>query len=74
MTFHAVKDEGGREEPLSRKDYVSLGSPISHSLLEGYSLNIGNAELEKMSRHYPILSRLFYLQRYSTEAKKTFLR
>ena len=72
VTFHAVKGDSG--EGLTVEDYVSLGSPVSHSLLEGYSLNMGNAELEKLSRHYPIISRLYYLERYSAEAKKTFLR
>ena len=72
VTFHCVKGE--REEGLTKEDFTSLGSPISHSLLEGYNLNMGNAELDKLSRHYPIIARLFYLERYSPEAKKTFLR
>ena len=37
--------ENGKGEGLSKTDFVSAGNPLSHSLIEGVSLNIGRSTM-----------------------------
>ena len=68
-----VSAETHEKKPLKKENYVSIGNPVSHSLIQGYHLNMGCCEIARIERDYSLISRFRYLNQFTNESKKTFL-
>lgn len=69
LKFYAEKSDG---TALDRADFTSAMNPLSHSLIETFSLNIGECEIFRVDRLYFLMAKLYFLNNVSEQSKKTF--
>lgn len=69
IKFHCEKSDGSA---LSKSDFTSTLNPPSHSLIETFSLNVGQCEIFRINQLYYLLAKLYFLNDCSDQARKTF--
>ena len=69
LKFHAEKADG---TALQKSDLTSALNPLSHCLIETFSLNIGECEIFRVDRLYFLMAKLYYLNSLSPQSRETF--
>ena len=69
LKFHAEKTDG---TALEQSDLTSALNPLSHCLIETFSLNIGECEIFRVDRLYFLMAKLYYLNNLSPKSRETF--
>lgn len=69
MKIYCEKSDG---TPLTIPDFTSCLNPIPHSAIETFAINIGECEIYRINRLYPLLAKLYFLNNLSDKARTSF--
>ena len=70
LTYVCVNDD---DSAIQQTDFITTTNPNSHTIIDSVDVNIGECQVSKSDKGYPIMSKMGYLQRYTKKARKTFL-
>ena len=70
LTYVCVNED---DSAIKQTDFITTTNPNSHTIIDSVDVNIGECQISKSDKGYPLMAKMGYLQRYTKKARKTFL-